>query len=135
MRNGSTTGIDADDLATTSFEDWLSRWAASIVVTSGGAAGSEYLIDTPSISLGRGDAATWVFDDDSMSSEHAVLEFSGAGIRLRDLGSMNGCRVNGANVQAADLKHADRIELGSSAFQFLLEQRRRAPRTYVIESD
>ena len=76
-----------------------------------------------------------VLSDDSMSSEHAVLEFSGAGVRLRDLGSMNGCRVNGANVQAADLKHGDRIELGSSAFQFLLEQRRRAPRTYVIESD
>ncbi len=104
-------------------------------MTSGDAAGSEYLIDVPSISIGRGNEASWSIADDSMSSEHAALEFSGTGIRLRDLGSMNGCRVNGAAVQAADLKHGDRIELGQTTLQFLLEERQHAPRTYVIESD
>jgi len=135
MRSDSTRRIDTREPADSSFEEWLTSWRASMVMTSGDAAGSEYVIDAPSFSIGRGDDATWSFADDSMSSEHAALEFSGTGIRLRDLGSMNGCRVNGAAVSAADLKHGDRIELGESTFQFLLEERQRVPRTYVIEPD
>jgi pSer/pThr/pTyr-binding forkhead associated (FHA) protein len=135
MRNDSTRRIDTPDTGATTFEEWLTGWQVSLVVTSGAAAGSEFLIDAPSISIGRGEDASWVFADDSMSSEHAVLEFSGAGIRLRDLGSMNGCRVNGAPVHAADLKNGDRIELGESSFQIVMEERERAPRTYVIETD
>lgn len=134
MRNGSTRRIATDDSAATSFEEWLSRWRATLVVTSGDAAGSEYVLDTPSISIGRGIAATWVFEDESMSSEHAAIEFSGSGMRLRDLGSTNGCWVNGSPMQSADLKHGDRIELGRSAFQILLEERERDPRTYVVEA-
>ncbi len=135
MRNDSTRRIETREPADSSFEAWLASWQGSLVVTSGNAAGTEYLIDTPSISIGRGDEASWRIADDSMSSVHAALEFSGTGIRLRDLGSMNGCRVNGAAVQAADLKHGDRIELGQTTLQFLLEERQHAPRTYVIESD
>jgi S-DNA-T family DNA segregation ATPase FtsK/SpoIIIE len=102
-------------------------------VTSGDAAGTEYEIDAPSISIGRGEDATWRFSDDSMSKEHAAIEFANGGIRLRDLGSMNGSTVNGADVKAADLKNGDRFQLGESTFQFVLEQRTRAPRTYVVE--
>ena len=135
MRNDSTRRIETREPAGSSFQEWLTSWVCSLVVTSGDAAGTEYLIDTPAISIGRGSDVSWSIADDSMSSEHAAFEFSGTGIRLRDLGSMNGCRVNGAPVQAADLKHGDRIELGQTTLQFLLEERQRAPRTYVIESD
>ncbi|MBW2268390.1 MAG: FHA domain-containing protein [Deltaproteobacteria bacterium] len=135
MRDGSTRRIDINMPTDTGFEEWLTNWQGSMIVTSGDAAGTEYAIDAPSISIGRGEEATWSFADDSMSNEHAALEFADAGIRLRDLGSMNGCRVNGATVLAADLKHGDRIELGGLALQFVLERRERAPRTYVIESD
>jgi pSer/pThr/pTyr-binding forkhead associated (FHA) protein len=135
MRNDSTRRIGTREPADSSFGEWLASWQGSLVMMSGDAAGSEYLIETPSLTIGRGDEASWSIADDSMSSEHAAFEFSGTGIRLRDLGSTNGCRVNGASVQAADLKHGDRIELGESTFQFLLEERQRAPRTYVIESD
>jgi pSer/pThr/pTyr-binding forkhead associated (FHA) protein len=67
-----------------------------------------------------------------MSKEHAALEFSGGGIRLRDLGSMNGLRVNGGATKVADLKNGDRFQIGEHEFQFVLEQRRRQPRTYVL---
>ena len=135
MRDGFTRRIETRESADPAFADWLAHWKASVVVLSGAAAGTEYEIDAPSLSLGRGDEATWSFADDSMSKEHAALEFANGGIRLRDLGSMNGCTVNGADVKAADLKNGDRFQLGESSFQFVLEQRARAPRTYVIDGD
>jgi pSer/pThr/pTyr-binding forkhead associated (FHA) protein len=67
-----------------------------------------------------------------MSKEHAALEFANGGIRLRDLGSMNGTRLNDSEVRAADLKNGDRIQLGEHAFQFVLEKRAKQPRTYVL---
>ena len=133
MRDGFTRKIEAKDVGNPAFTEWLARWHAAVVVLSGDAAGSEHEVDRPIVSLGRGAEAGWKFADDSMSKEHAALEFSGEGIRLRDLGSMNGMKVNGADVKAADLKHGDRFQLGETSFQFVLEERDRAPRTYVVE--
>lgn len=133
MRDGFTRKLEARDVGDPSFDQWLAGWRATLVVLSGDAAGSEYEIGAPSVTLGRGAEATWSFADDSMSKEHAALEFSGEGIRLRDLGSMNGMRVNGSEVKAADLKNGDRFQLGEYSFQFVLEQRSRSPRTYTIE--
>ena len=84
-------------------------------------------------SLGRGDEATWKFPDDTMSKEHAALEVTGDRIRLRDLGSMNGIKLNGAETKVADLKNGDRFQLGKLVFQLVIEERRREPRTYVLE--
>ena len=133
MRDGFTRKLEASEVARPGFAEWLAKFRAAVVVLSGDAAGTEHEIDVPSVSLGRGPEATWTFEDDSMSKEHAALEFAGEGIRLRDLGSMNGMQVNGADVKAADLKHGDRFQLGQSSFQFVLEERSRSPRTYVVE--
>ena len=133
MRDGFTRKLEASPASSPGFAEWLAGWRATIVVLSGDAAGTEFEIDAPSASLGRGAEATWAMQDDSMSKEHAVLEFSGDGMRLRDLGSMNGMMVNGAEVKAADLKHGDRFQLGESSFQFVLEERSRSPKTYVVE--
>ena len=67
------------------------------------------------------------------ASAAAALEFVDGGVRLRDLGSMNGILVNGAESKSAQLKNGDRIQLGEHQFQFVLEDRRRGPRAYVIE--
>lgn len=134
MRDGRTRKIETFQ-TDPGFEKWLARWKAVVVVLSGDAAGSEYEMDAPSVSIGRGSEATWIFSDDAMSKEHVALEFSAGEIRLRDLGSMNGSRVNGADVKAADLKNGDRFELGGLMFQFVLEERPREPRTYVVDAD
>ena len=134
MRDGRTRKLETSQ-SDPSFETWLARWKATVVGLSGDAAGSEYEMDARSVSLGRGPGATWIFSDDAMSKEHAALEFAPGGIRLRDLGSMNGSRVNGADVQASDLKNGDRFELGGLEFQFVLEERPREPRTYVVDVD
>ena len=110
----------------------LSRWRAALVIVSGGAEGTEYDLDQPKLSLGRGPGVDFEFDDSAMSREHAVIEFAEGGFRIRDLGSTNGTLLNGDDVKSKGLTHRDRIQLGEHVFQFVLEERERQPRTYVI---
>ena len=128
MRDGFTRQVQVGE-RDSGFVEWLARWQATVVVLSGDEAGHERELDRPSVVIGRGPEDGWTFADETMSKEHACLEFTGGGIRLRDLGSRNGTRVNGAGVAAADLKHGDRFELGSHEFQLVLEKRlgRRPP--------
>ncbi len=131
MRDGRTRKLEVME-RDESFDDFLSKWRAIVVILSGEAAGTEFELDRPNVSIGRGGEAHWTFDDDAMSKEHAALEFTNGGIRLRDLGSMNGTRLNDSEVKAADLKNGDRFQLGEHAFQFVLEKRPKQPKTYVL---
>jgi hypothetical protein len=131
MRDGFTRKLEVDE-PDQSFDGFLTRWKVIVVVLSGDAAGTEHEMTQPTVSIGRGTDADWSFPDDTMSKEHAALEFTNSGIRLRDLGSRNGARVNGSDVKAADLKNGDRFQLGEYEFQFVLQKRARKPKTYVI---
>ena len=115
-----------------SFPDFLANHRAAIVVLSGNAAGNEFILDQPKVSLGRGPNADLTFDDSAMSREHVVIEFSDGGFRIRDLGSMNGTQVNGEVIQVGDLDHGDRFQVGEHVFQFLVENREPEPKTYVL---
>ena len=134
MRDGLTRKLSAPERED-GFDAFLAEFRAAIVVVEGPASGMEYAVERPRVSLGRGPGADLAFADPSMSKVHAEVEWSGGRLRLRDLGSMNGMRVNGAAVQVADLKHGDRFELGEHAFRLVLEQRRREPRTYLLADD
>lgn len=131
MRDGHTRKLEVGE-RDASFDAFLSKWRATVVIISGDAAGTEFEVNQPNISMGRGSEANWKFSDDSMSKEHAALEFANEGIRLRDLGSMNGTRLNDSDVRAADLKNGDRFQLGEHVFQFILEKRTKQPKTYVL---
>ena len=131
MRDGLTRKLavgerDAD------FTRFLAGVRASLVVLEGAVAGAEHEIERPCTSLGRGPGVDLAFADPAMSKQHACVEWADGSLRVRDLGSMNGVLVNGAPVQAADLKHGDRFQLGEHVFQLVLEQRRREPRAYVL---
>jgi pSer/pThr/pTyr-binding forkhead associated (FHA) protein len=84
------------------------------------------------MTVGRGDGADVVIEHDSVSHEHAAFELFDGGFRVRDLGSTNGVRVNGAKVSVADLKHGDRVELGSLALRYVVEKREAAPKTHRV---
>lgn len=116
-----------------SFPDFLAKHRAAIVVLSGGAAGNEFTLDQPKVSIGRGPDADLVFDDSAMSREHVVVEFSDGSFRIRDLGSTNGTHVNDEAIKVANLDHGDRLRIGEHVFQFILEKREPAPKTYVLE--
>jgi pSer/pThr/pTyr-binding forkhead associated (FHA) protein len=128
-RKLETSPLEAD------FRDFRARHLASIVVLSGGVAGSEFILDDAKIQLGRGPGVELEFDDSAMSREHAVIEFSDGGFVLRDLGSTNGTRVNGEPAKARELDHGDRIEIGEHVFQYVVEDREQAPPTYVISDE
>jgi pSer/pThr/pTyr-binding forkhead associated (FHA) protein len=112
---------------------FLATHSATLVFASGALAGSEVELEKARITLGRGPGSDVVLDDASISHEHAALELFGTtGFRVRDLGSTNGVRVNGAKVSVANLKHGDRLELGSLAFRFVVAERPSAPPTHRL---
>lgn len=51
-----------------------------------------------SLVLGRGEMATWVLLDPDLSRTHATVDRRADGVRICDLGSKNGTRVNGRSV-------------------------------------
>jgi pSer/pThr/pTyr-binding forkhead associated (FHA) protein len=111
---------------------FLARHRATLVVLTGDNAGSEFALDQPKITIGRGPEADLSFADTAMSREHAVLEFSDGGYRIRDLGSTNGTHVNDEIAKVWNLENGDRVTIGEHGFQFILEQREAEPRTYVL---
>ena len=71
------------------------------------------------LTIGRGNDCDLVLDEPEMSRRHAVIENSGDGIYLRDLGSANGTFVNGVQVRDAVLHPDDQIAFDQN--RFLLE--------------
>jgi predicted component of type VI protein secretion system len=134
MRDGYTRKVETPE-RDMKFEDFQAKWRASLVVLSGEAAGTEWEVQGPQTTIGRGDGCDWKVDDDTMSKEHATIEFSDGGLRLRDLASMNGILLNGTQVNAAELESGDRFQLGDHEFQFVLEARNKQPRTWVLPDD
>lgn len=108
------------------------RFRAAIVVVEGGAEGTEYTLQSDRVTLGRGPGVDLPFEDSCMSRQHVALELAKEGFRLRDLGSTNGVVLNGTQVDVARLKHGDRFTLGEHTFQYVVEERERAPRVYEL---
>ena len=131
MKDGRTRKV-ATHSAREGKDGFLATHAASIMIASGPLAGSEVELEKSRVTLGRGASSDVVLDHASISSEHAALELFDGGYRLRDLGSTNGMRVNGAAVSVADLKHGDRFELGALAFRYVVEERENVPPTHVL---
>jgi pSer/pThr/pTyr-binding forkhead associated (FHA) protein len=131
MRDGVTVRRERGH-APENVSEFLERWRPSLVVISGVAAGSEFVVDRARTSVRRGPGVDLAFADAEMSQQHAVIEFADGGFRLCDLGSTNGTYVNGALVRVCELKNADRVQLGRFVFQFVLEERAHSPRVYVL---
>ena len=119
MRDGRTRRVESGDDA----GDFLERNRASLTILKGPAAGSEFPLAQARTLIGRSADAGVRLDDPSVSHEHAAIEIGADGFGVRDLASTNGVRVNGAAVQASDLKHRDRLEIGSCELQYLVESR------------
>ena len=131
MHDGQTKKV-LHALHNPALESFLGKHRAVIVTLAGTTAGNEYELNQARMSIGRGPGVALEFGDSTMSREHAAFEVVDDSMRLRDLGSTNGILVNGAPVLSAKLKHGDRIELGEHTFQFLLEKRKRDPKTYEL---
>jgi pSer/pThr/pTyr-binding forkhead associated (FHA) protein len=71
-----------------------------------------------SYTIGRGRDNSFVLKDIAASRTHVRVEVSAAGIRVKDLGSGNGTRLNGETISEAMLDNGDRLEVGNSVLVF-----------------
>jgi pSer/pThr/pTyr-binding forkhead associated (FHA) protein len=133
MRDGFTRKLAEAETPDPSFEDFIARTRAVLVEIAGGAEGTEHPIEGPVTTIGRDPGTEVSCSDDAMSREHAAVEFAGGALRVRDLGSRNGTQINGHDLKVSDLNNGDRIAIGEHVFQLVLEERKREPKTWVVD--
>jgi Nif-specific regulatory protein len=85
------------------------------------------------VSIGRESSNQMSVFDGSLSRRHCALTRSGSEVRIRDLGSRNGTRVNSVPVTEQRLEHGDQISVGSSLFVFLQEEDSDESRSNPVE--
>ena len=112
---------------------FLARHYAALVVLQGPHRGAEYPLRRERIVIGRDRGADLVFEEETLSREHAVIHYRAGAFLLEDLGSANGCRHNGALTLVAELEHGDIIDLGRMSLQVILEDREPDPKTQVLD--
>lgn len=99
------------------------RATPCLIVTDAGGArapapGTRIPLDRERITLGRSAASEVRLSSPRISKRHCRLAATPAGFRLVDLGSTNGCRVNGRPAFDTPLKPGDRIEIGPFKLRF-----------------
>lgn len=104
---------------------------ARLVMLTPPAPGAEFALTAERSRIGRAeDLDIWI-NHRSISREHAEIQkVADGGLRLIDLGSANGVRVNGEDVQNALLASGDVVELGQVRFRFV-----GAGEHYAFEAD
>lgn len=130
MRDGLTRRIQSSPKP--GLKSFLDRFRVSLVIVAGENAGQAYALDRKELVLGRGAETTIRIDDEALSRRHAVFEVHGDGFRVTDLSSTNGVFVNGERVEAAMLKHGDRLDLGSQKCKYVVEKIEKKPQVYVV---
>lgn len=68
--------------------------------------------------IGRHAGCALVLDDPTVSRRHASLRFDGDRWLVRDLGSMNGTRVNGWRVEESPVAPGDTVRFGETVVRF-----------------
>jgi len=91
-----------------------------LVALSGPLAGSAFPLRGEELSIGRHASNAIQIHDIAISRRHCVIAWQEGHIRLRDLDSRHGTRVNGAPVQEKTLGQGDLVGLGESQFLVLL---------------
>jgi hypothetical protein len=99
-------------------EDRVARSGRGLVLFQG----KRFVVGTTGAVLGRSRECDVVLDDANVSRKHAEIRPGPQGWTIADLGSTNGTRVNGREVQGAQpLNDGDRFELGTASATFETE--------------
>jgi hypothetical protein len=93
----------------------------SVAVLSGERKGDVFVLESPTLILGRqGGGAAVELPDPEMSRSHAAVDCHGARVVLRDLGSRNGTFVGEQRIQTRELEDKAEFRLGSTRLMLLL---------------
>jgi pSer/pThr/pTyr-binding forkhead associated (FHA) protein len=83
-----------------------------LIALSGPSISSRFLLDSQSVKIGRDLNNEICFDDITVSRSHALIEKSGAGYTIKDLGSLNGTYLNAVAIKNSSLVAGDEIQIG-----------------------
>ncbi len=99
--------------------DELEPGQALLLVKRGPNAGSTFLVQAESITVGRSPDSGVFLDDVTVSRAHAVLERrENDAWFVRDVGSLNGTYVNGEQVDETTLATGDEVQIGRFKLTF-----------------
>jgi serine phosphatase RsbU (regulator of sigma subunit) len=91
-----------------------------------GSPGGQFVVwplDRPRIAVGRSSRNEIQLGDFTVSKEHAEITVEGGSVRIRDLGSRNGTRVNGRDArEPLPLAPGDQVEIGHVALAVSAER-------------
>lgn len=94
---------------------------ASLALMAGPRYGEELPVALPVVTVGRAAGCDVVVDDDSVSAQHAKLEYDMGGWRITDLQSTNGTAVEGVRLAPGvptPLPYGVKVRLGGVQLQF-----------------
>lgn len=94
---------------------------ACVVVVTGEQLGLEALIDETPLVIGRAEDCRLVLADSSVSRRHCRIFRDARGYQVEDLGSTNGCFVNGEQIRRFGLRDGDRLRVGQCELKFFGE--------------
>ncbi len=99
--------------------DELEPGQALLLVKRGPNAGSTFLVEAKSTTVGRSPDSGVFLDDVTVSRAHAVLERrEHEAWFVRDVGSLNGTYVNGEQVDETTLATGDEVQIGRFKLTF-----------------
>jgi pSer/pThr/pTyr-binding forkhead associated (FHA) protein len=96
----------------------LPSGSALLIVQRGANAGSRFLLNTESSTVGRHPDSDIFLDDISVSRRHAEFLRRPEGTVVRDAGSLNGTYVNRRLVDEVLLQHGDEVQIGKFRLVF-----------------
>ena len=118
MNEDPTETLSIDDIANA--DDKVT--AAGFVVTDGPIAGSKYLLDTGTSTLGRHPESNIFFDDITVSRRHAEVTLSGNEAKVTDVGSLNGTYLNQRQIDSShQLMPGDVLQIGKFKLVYFQE--------------
>ena len=104
-----------------------------VMVAEGGRTGQIAQI-VRSLDVGRGPKAGLRLEDDTISRLHCRFEHADAEVTLRDLGSLNGTRLNGRSAKFEVLRSGDRIRVGRTLLIYF-DEGGNLDELFEVESD
>jgi transcriptional regulator with GAF, ATPase, and Fis domain len=88
-----------------------------VAVLDGPDAGQKVESTGPELKVGTGKACHLVLTDRGVSQEHLIIRVEGKALRVSDLGSKNGTKIDGVRVIDAYARLDSKIEIGRSTLQ------------------
>ena len=102
------TAVDPDRAALES----LPEGSALLVVRRGPTAGSRFVLDVDLVTAGRHPDSDIFLDDVTVSRRHAEFRRDPYGVKVRDVGSLNGTYVNRDRIDEVLLNNGDEVQIG-----------------------